>query len=485
MALNILFDLDGTLTDPAEGITNGIKYMLEKKGLPVPPTEELYQFIGPPLVPSFMSVFGMTEEEAKDGVRLYREYYAPTGLFENHPYEGIGEALGKLRDLGFVIGLATSKPEEFAYKILERFGLIGYFDKVSGASLTENRTEKAQVIAYALERMGAEAKDTIMVGDRKHDVLGAKEFGIPTVGVLWGYGSDEELKEAGAVRTVSTMDEMVAVLKDKRDAKLIETMVKAGVEASRAISGIYRSEYKVEIKEDDSPVTSADLASEKIIIPTLMAEFPIMSVLSEESCDSDSEERLHNRHGVFIIDPLDGTVEFVNRTGEFSVSIGYSLDHRAYAGVIAVPELGLVYYACEGHGAYKLTFDEYTEDFTLGCGTIIHVSDRTDNLRVTVSRTYKTPETDGLLERHKSRISEVLTVGSCLKGCRIAEGLAEVHYRYGDKTKEWDTAAMQCIVEEAGGLFINYDGTVPKLNRKDYYNRGGFIILNRAEARLE
>lgn len=208
----VLFDLDGTLTDPALGITNGIMHMLKKTGREVPPREELYFFIGPPLIPSFMSVFGMTEEEAKQGLVYYREYFSEIGIFENEPYPGIKDALGKIRDAGLTVGVATSKPEEFAEKILVHFGLREYFDTVSGATMDEKRSTKADVIEYALGRMGASSENTVMVGDRHHDVDGAKAFGIPTVGVLWGYGSQKELEDAGAKWIVSSMDEMVSAI---------------------------------------------------------------------------------------------------------------------------------------------------------------------------------------------------------------------------------------------------------------------------------
>lgn len=267
--------------------------------------------------------------------------------------------------------------------------------------------------------------------------------------------------------------------------KLITVMLDAAYRASKKISEIYCGEYAVDYKADESPVTSADIASEGVILPMLRESFPECSILSEESVDYDSSERLTNENGVFIVDPLDGTVEFVNRTGEFSVSVGFSRDHRATAGVIAVPEKELLYYAYENCGAYKLTFGEYEKGFSFGDGERLHVSDRKDKLIVAVSRSFKTSESDELIERNRDRIAEVVTLGSCYKGCMIAEGKADVHYRFGDKTKEWDTAAMQTIVTEAGGLFIEPDGETPIANRADYVNRNGFIILNRRESALK
>lgn len=212
MAKYVLFDLDGTLTDPALGITNGIIHMLEKTGREVPPREKLYYFIGPPLIPSFKSVFGMTDDEAAEALAYYREYFSVTGLFENEPYDGIADALGRIRSAGMTLALATSKPEVFAERILERFELKEYFDVIGGATMDEKRSTKADVIEYVLDKLGASPEETVMVGDRLHDVEGAAKFGIPTVGVLWGYGSREEFEECGARWIAATMDEMVDII---------------------------------------------------------------------------------------------------------------------------------------------------------------------------------------------------------------------------------------------------------------------------------
>lgn len=212
MAQFVLFDLDGTLTDPALGITNSIIHMLRKTGRDVPPRDELYCFIGPPLVPMFRSYFSMNDDEAAEALKLYREHFSTRGLFENEPYSGIADALGKIKAAGKTIGLATSKPEKFAEQILEHFDLAEYFDCVGGASMDESRSKKSDVIKYVLDRMGASAANTVMVGDRLHDVQGAAEFGIPTVGVTWGYGSRAELEEAGAKWIADTMDEMVKAI---------------------------------------------------------------------------------------------------------------------------------------------------------------------------------------------------------------------------------------------------------------------------------
>lgn len=204
----ILFDLDGTLTDPGIGITNSVMHALEKMGFPVPEREKLYPFIGPPLVWSFMNFYGCTEEEAKLGVKYYREYFTDTGIFENRVYDGIPETLAALRAAGKTVVMATSKPEDFARRIAERFDLARWFDFIAGSLMDETRTSKAEVIAYALESLGAKPEDCLMIGDREHDVLGAAAHGIPCLGVLYGYGSREELLGAGAVGVVEAPEEI-------------------------------------------------------------------------------------------------------------------------------------------------------------------------------------------------------------------------------------------------------------------------------------
>ena len=204
----ILFDLDGTLTDPSLGITNSIMYALDKMGREIPPRESLYCFIGPPLLPAFRSFLGMTEEESHTALKFYREYFADRGIFENRPYDGIANVLSEIKSSGATLCLATSKPEEFAVKILEHFGLMQYFDIVCGASMDEKRSTKADIIRYAMDKIRADKSDMIMVGDRHHDVEGAAECGLETIGVLWGFGSREELEGAGAKYIVSTPAEL-------------------------------------------------------------------------------------------------------------------------------------------------------------------------------------------------------------------------------------------------------------------------------------
>ena len=195
----ILFDLDGTLTDPAEGITNSVAYALAKRGIKVSDKRQLNCFIGPPLTESFEKYYGLSQKEAKMAVEDYREYFKPTGIFENKVYEGIPELLSRLKAAGKTLIVATSKPEMFAKKILCHFELDHFFDFVGGATLDASRIKKADVIKYSLENCGITNLDKcIMIGDRLHDIVGASECGMKSIGVLWGYGSKNELEEAGA-----------------------------------------------------------------------------------------------------------------------------------------------------------------------------------------------------------------------------------------------------------------------------------------------
>lgn len=205
----IFFDLDGTLTDPALGITNSFKHALKYFGLEIPSYEKLCSFIGPPLVDTFRTQFGFSDEKASLGVLKYREYFAEKGLLENSVYPGIPDLLSDLKDAGKRLVVATSKPEEYSVRIIEHFGLAPYFENVCGSLMDETRSKKDEVIEYALERnqIGDRSK-VLMVGDRKHDILGAKKTGLKSCGVLFGYGSLEELKEAGADYIAGDMAEL-------------------------------------------------------------------------------------------------------------------------------------------------------------------------------------------------------------------------------------------------------------------------------------
>lgn len=209
----ILFDLDGTLTDPGEGITNSVAHALKKLGIPVPERRALYKFIGPPLYQSFMDFYGLDREKALEAVEFYREYYRDRGIWENEVYAGIPELLAKLKGADKRLLVATSKPENFALQILEHFDLRQYFDRVAGSTLDSSRVEKADVIRYALEQQGiAPGPSVVMVGDREHDVLGARKAGLDCIGVLFGYGDAPELQKAGAARIAATVEELAGLL---------------------------------------------------------------------------------------------------------------------------------------------------------------------------------------------------------------------------------------------------------------------------------
>ncbi len=206
----ILFDLDGTLTDPGVGITNSVAYALKKWGIKVADRTTLYPFIGPPLVDSFQRFFGFSTEQSEQAVVYYREYFREKGMFENEVYEGVEEMLRTLKAAGKRLVIATSKPEEFAVKILEHFGLARYFEYIVGATMDSSRSKKGDVIAYALKSCNiTDRADAVMVGDREHDVLGAKENGLDSIGVLFGYGSREELEKAGATYVAETVEDIL------------------------------------------------------------------------------------------------------------------------------------------------------------------------------------------------------------------------------------------------------------------------------------
>lgn len=194
----LLFDLDGTLTDPGEGITRSVEYALGHFGIQVADRKSLYCFIGPPLIPAFEEFYGFSREDAKKALVFYRERFSRIGLFENKVYPGIEALLSSLVSAGKTLAVATSKPEVFSLRILERFGLSGYFQVITGSELDGTRVQKDEVIETTLQRLGAERQNAVMIGDRKHDILGAKQTGISSVGVLYGYGDRAELTEAGA-----------------------------------------------------------------------------------------------------------------------------------------------------------------------------------------------------------------------------------------------------------------------------------------------
>jgi phosphoglycolate phosphatase len=199
----IFFDLDGTLTDPKPGITGSIQYALQKLDLPVPTQDELTWCIGPPLRASFVTLLG-GENLADRAVALYRERFGDVGLYENKVYPDIEHILTTLRQSPRRLFVATSKPRIFAERIIDHFGLTGHFEYVFGSELDGTRVNKSDLLAYAIETTGVDPQHALMIGDRSHDIVGAKNNGMRGIGVLYGYGSREELIEAGASHLCAT-----------------------------------------------------------------------------------------------------------------------------------------------------------------------------------------------------------------------------------------------------------------------------------------
>lgn len=209
---HILFDLDGTLTDPMMGITKSVRHALNYYGIEVKDLNDLLPFIGPPLRDSFKEYYGFDEAKANEAVEKYREYYKTDGIFDNKVYQGMVDCLQTLKDNGKKLYVATSKPEFFAKQIIEHFSLSKYFEYVGGSEFN-SREKKAEVIEYVLKTNQIDNDDVIMVGDRKHDIIGAHENKIPCVGVLYGYGTEDELKQYQADYLVSTVEELTELLK--------------------------------------------------------------------------------------------------------------------------------------------------------------------------------------------------------------------------------------------------------------------------------
>lgn len=205
----VLMDLDGTITDPKIGITKSVQYALKAFGIQVENPDTLCKFIGPPLRNSFMDYYGFDAAKAEEAIVKYREYFSVTGLYENEVFEGMETLLARLKESGKTLIVATSKPEVFAKIILEHFKLDGYFTDICGSELDGGRSTKEEVIRYALEKNNiTDDTEVVMVGDRKHDIEGAKAVGLISVGVLFGYGSLEELEEAGADRIAANVEEV-------------------------------------------------------------------------------------------------------------------------------------------------------------------------------------------------------------------------------------------------------------------------------------
>lgn len=213
----ILFDLDGTLTDSAPGITNAVAYALEQFHIPVPPRTELFKFVGPPLTVSFREFYGMSEEEALEATATFRVYYNTKGVLENSPYPGVHAFLSALKVAGKTLAVATSKPQHLADEVLHRYDLAQYFTAICGGSLDESHNAKALIVADALKACGVtDRRCALMVGDRRHDIEGAKQNGLDSMGILYGYGSREELSKAGADYICAGFAEMQEIILGER-----------------------------------------------------------------------------------------------------------------------------------------------------------------------------------------------------------------------------------------------------------------------------
>ena len=220
MKKTILFDLDGTITDSGEGITKAVQYALKHFGINVEDINELKKFVGPPLRDSYMKFYNFDEEKATEGIKVFREYYEEKGMFENSLYDGIVDVLKALKKSGKELIVATSKPEVHAKKILEHFNVDKYFTIIAGADFEETRVKKGDVIKYALDNLRNTLNDNevlnlsqvIMIGDREHDIIGAKENDIKAIGVLYGYGDVVELTQARALKIVSSPEELREIL---------------------------------------------------------------------------------------------------------------------------------------------------------------------------------------------------------------------------------------------------------------------------------
>ncbi|MGE6598108.1 HAD family hydrolase [Bacillus proteolyticus] len=209
MYKTFLFDLDGTLTDPKEGIINSVLYALEKIGIEEVNISELDSFIGPPIQQSFVDRYNMNEIEVERAVFYFREYLKQSGLLENKVYDGITTLLQELKDAGNRLFVATSKPTVFAKQVIEHFQLTTFFEEIVGSNLDGTRIKKEEIIAHILQtNEELKKEEMVMIGDRKHDVIGANSNGIASIGVLYGYGSEIELSDAGAIHIVKDVEEL-------------------------------------------------------------------------------------------------------------------------------------------------------------------------------------------------------------------------------------------------------------------------------------
>lgn len=251
----------------------------------------------------------------------------------------------------------------------------------------------------------------------------------------------------------------------------IKAMLEAARRADAWIKKIYAMDFPVEIKDDNSPVTDADKGADEIIRAYLSVLFPEAGFLTEES--TDDGQRL-NKEAIFIVDPVDGTLEFVSKNGQFTTNIAYCVNHEIVAGVIRIPMLNTSYYAIKGQGAFKV--EDGKEPVR------IHVSDRVAGLKVCCSISHNRPDEVAFYETHQDVIDgRPIPVGAACKFAFIAEGKYDLFVRYGGGTKEWDVAPGDLLIHEAGGFMVKPDGTRYSYNREDVYNHEGYILTNKLE----
>jgi len=250
--------------------------------------------------------------------------------------------------------------------------------------------------------------------------------------------------------------------------KELKVSIELSKRAGEKILEVYNNKFDVEYKEDKSPLTLADKKSNEVIVKGLKKEFSQYSILSEESKEDKTR---YNNDWCWVVDPLDGTKEFIKKNGEFTVNIALTYKQITVLGVIYVPVTKEVYYASKENGAF------YEKN---GVVQAIKVSDAVKDIRLVCSRSHASERLNKLIEDNKKLITDIKSAGSSLKGCLIARGDAEVYYRFGP-TMEWDTAAMQCIVEEAGAIFRQMDGSEMIYNRENSLNDKGFYIINKEE----
>lgn len=247
--------------------------------------------------------------------------------------------------------------------------------------------------------------------------------------------------------------------------KALELSKELAIQAGEEIMKIYNTDFSVEYKDDKMPLTMADKNANDIIVSALEKAFPEAGILSEESADDPANR---DKRFCFIVDPLDGTKEFIKKNDEFTVNIALSDKGRVVMGVVYLPVKKELYFAASGKGAF-LTSEGVTK--------AISVTGKTSDIRMVVSKSHMGDKEKALLEKYSDKIGDMAQAGSSLKGCLVASGQAEVYYRFG-LTMEWDTAAMQAVCEEAGAIFRQMNGSEMLYNREDHLNAKGFYVIN-------